>query len=644
MMKNVQRKVETNRLEERVMSKVSGKYGFARSQENETEDIYISNVERFFVQEGDKVSIKITDYNTNRGEIVKILERKTKFLVGEYFDNEVTSTILQFPKVFVRTKDSFEATNGDAVVVEITKYPEDGNMEGKIVEIVPINSLGTLYIKSLYIKYDLDEKGNFSNLEKEIKELQKEVIEEDFATRADKTHQKIFSIDPEDAKDLDDAVGLEKVGGNYLLSVHIADVSHYVKEGSLIDEKAAKRGNSIYIPQVCIPMLPEVLSNQICSLKEGALKLALSVDILFDEAGKVLESNVYKSVIKVTKNMTYDAVYNAVEGDFSKISEDYKEYVPKLSLMKELAGILRARRFKSGGLDLDLPETKISYQENMSSIEISKYDKSFANNMIEEFMLAANMAVAEQFFWLDVPFIFRVHEDPSVEKVEEALCSMGILESLKKDVSSKKIAEIIEQNCKNETEKKSLSMKILRALKQAAYSEKSNNHFGLGVKYYTHFTSPIRRYSDLFIHRVISEYLKNGLNSEIRMHKFTKQAAVYSMTCSVNEREAKDIERDFEKLYMCLYMADKVGETFQVSVENFTNIGIFVRIESNNICGLIHISNLRKYEYDMEDGMIFIPGSNKPLIVGSKLMVKAKEVIISERKIGFVIDDDVLTK
>jgi ribonuclease R len=636
MMKNVQRKVE-NRLVECIMCKVSGKYGFARTQENETEDIYISNVEKFFLQEGDKVSIKITDYNTSRGEIVKILERKTKFLVGEYFDNEVIPTTMQFPKVFVSKKNSFEASNGDAVVIEITKYPEDGNMEGRIVEIVPANSLNALYIKSLYIKYDLDGKGDFSNLDQELKELPKGVTKEDFATRVDKTHQEIFSIDPEDAKDLDDAVALEKNGENYLLSVHIADVSHYVKEGSLIDEKAAKRGNSIYIPQVCIPMLPEVLSNKICSLKEDALKLALSVDILFDKYGKVLESNVYKSVIKVTKNMTYDAVYNAVEGDFSKISEDYKDYVPKLSLMKELAGILRARRFKSGGLDLELPETKISYKEDMSLIEISKYDKTFSNNMIEEFMLAANMAVAEQFFWSNVPFIFRVHEDPSVEKVEEALCSMGILESLKKDVSSKKIAEIIERNCKNETEKKALSIKILRALKQAAYSEKSNNHFGLGVKYYTHFTSPIRRYSDLFIHRVISEYLKNGLSSEIRMHKFTKQAVVYSMTCSVNEREAKDIERDFEKLYMCLYMADKVGETFEANIENFTNIGIFVRIESNNICGLIHISNLRKYEYDMEDGMIFIPGSKNPLIVGSKLMVQTKQVLISERKIGFEI-------
>ena len=369
-----------------------------------------------------------------------------------------------------------------------------------------------------------------------------------FRTRRDLRGEEIFTIDGDDSKDLDDAVNVKKLpDGNYVLGVHIADVSHYVKEGSFFDQEAILRGTSIYMLDRVIPMLPVELSNGICSLNVGEDRLAISCVMEIDKRGQVISSDIFKSVIKVTERMTYKNVQKILDNSDKKVVKRYEEYINHFKLMEELAHVLKERRNKEGSLNLDIPETKVILDENGFAIDITKYDLTFANEIIEQFMLTANETVAEKFFWLEAPFIYRVHEAPDMDKVNELnkfLFNLGYrVKCNKEEVHPTAFAEVLDK-IKGKPEERVISTLVLRTLKVARYESENKGHFGIASKYYCHFTSPIRRYPDLFIHRIISKYLKQGYNlSDEEKTKYDSQATKYAETSSEREKVAQKVEK-----------------------------------------------------------------------------------------------------
>lgn len=620
------------------------KYGFALSRKDKVPDIYIPqelNAEAC-VMDGDIILVSIINEEKRVGKIVEILERATVSLVGIFSNNMVKPALPNLQDVYIKEKNQLSVTNGDAVLIEILKYPSlDAPAEGKILKVLRSKDDHNILIQALYAKHGLEEKGDFSHLEKELKKIKTEVTAEDFEGREDRTGQLVFTIDPPDAMDIDDAIALEIVDGKYKLSVHIANVTHYVKDGSAIDEKATKRCTSIYIPGTCIPMLPNILSNGICSLNEGVLRLALSADMIIDHTGQIIESRVYKSVIKVAKKMSYDKVYKAIEGLDPQIVEEYSEYIPKLKEMKELSLLLKQKRLLNGSIDLNVPETKISLNDSGDIDWVGAYEKTYANDMIEEFMLAANMSVAEYFFWLDIPFIYRVHDDPDPEKIADLsveLKKYGIKKALTGGMLANKLATIL-KDIQDEEIKSFIAEKILRSLKQARYSSEQSSHFGLAADYYCHFTSPIRRYPDTFIHRVIEALIDNNnvLPDELRQ-VFVEQAKKYAEESSRMEREADEIEREFDKLYLCIYMEDKIGEKFDSVITSVLPFGMFVKLP-NTVEGLIPIDSLSddKYVFDEEKSILVGKNSGKIYKPGIKQTVELTSCDAKLMQINFKI-------
>lgn len=481
-----------------------------------------------------------------------------------------------------------------------------------------------------------------SQIREELSQIPSKVTDNDTINRVDRTKEKVYTIDASDAMDLDDAVQVKKKSDGYLLSVYIADVSNYVKEGTFLNEEAIYRGTSIYIPGTVIPMLPKKLSNGICSLNQGVRRLTLAIDILFDKDGNVIESNVFKSVIRVTKKMSYDKVYKVICGEDEDVLKEYRDYIDDIMLMKELAVILNKKRKQSGSIDFDIPETKVVLDENKKVVDIKPYEITIANKIIEEFMLAANMQIAEKFYFLDIPFIYRIHEKPDEEKLREL---NEILSSYKlklkgiKNIHPKTLSTLID-NIEDEEEKRIISSYMLRTLKIAKYSEECLGHFGLAAKYYCHFTSPIRRYPDLFIHRVISDYIESGyVLSDKKIAKYATQAIEYSKTSSETEKNATLIERDFDDLYKCIYMSKFVGDEFEAVISNVTSFGIFVRLE-NTVEGLIsfdNINDLDYYIYDDKKHRLLGKETGKTFKIGDKLKVKLIRADIKLKEIDFMI-------
>ena len=497
-------------------------FGFVKISDDEP-DIFIAKKNKKDAMNGDIVEVKIIDENSGssrEGAIVKVVQRSTKQVVGIFeksrnFGFVVPDDNALGTDIFISKSNFGKAKNHQKVVVKITKYPRKGmKAEGKIIEVLGYEDETGVDMLSIIKEYNLESEFPKAVLE-EAKRVSKREIKK--GKRVDLRDKEIFTIDGEDAKDLDDAVCVDKNSdGIFTLGVHIADVSFYVEDGSLLNREAIKRGTSVYMLDRVIPMLPTELSNGCCSLNEGKDRYAISVIMTIDQKGKVIDSNIFKSIIKVTKRMNYHDVYKIIERKDKKVLAKYEPYINHFDRMKELAVILKQRRLKDGYLSLDIPESKITLDKSGKPIDIRPYETNFANEIIEQFMLLANETVAERFYWLEAPFIYRVHEKPDEDKVKELnkyLFNFGYrIKGKLDDVKPKAFSQILEE-VKGKEEERVVSNLLLRTLKVARYEAENKGHFGISSKYYCHFTSPIRRYPDLFIHRVISKYLE-GINIE----------------------------------------------------------------------------------------------------------------------------------
>ena len=485
-----------------------------------------------------------------------------------------------------------------------------------------------------------------SFVKEEAENIPQEINTEDIKNRKDLREDIIFTIDGEDAKDLDDAVCVTKnEEGNYILDVHIADVSYYVKEDSKLDKEAIKRGTSVYMFDRVIPMLPFELSNGICSLNAGKDRFALSCSMEIDNRGNVVSSDVYKSVIRVTERMTYTNVNKIINNEDEEVLQRYCNYIQNFKLMEELATILKNRRLQAGYLNLDIPESKIVLDENGKAVEVKKYETTFANEIIEQFMLTANETIAEKFYWLEAPFIYRVHEEPDYDKIEETnkfLFNIGEkIKASKDNIKSRAFSDVLEKLKGTEYEKV-ISTLILRTLKIAKYESENKGHFGIASKYYCHFTSPIRRYPDLFIHRVISEYLKKNYNlSEERISELEVKAEKYAQSSSETERNATKAERDAEDIKKAEFMEDKIGEEYMGIVSSITSFGMFVELEST-VEGLIRFENMGNeyFIYDENRKQLIGERTNRVFKIGDQVKIRVIEANKMLRKVAFELVED----
>lgn len=629
-------------------------FGFVKITGSD-EEIHIAKGYNNNALNGDTVVVKIIDeenVKTKEGKIVKIIKRDIDKIVGTFQnsrnfgfvvpDNDKIGT-----DIFISKKNFGGAKNNQKVVVKITKYPEKGkNAEGKIIEVIGNIDQAGVDMLCLIKEYNLPYEFPSFVLD-EAEQIEDEIDKAEIENRRDLRNKTIFTIDGEDAKDLDDAVYVEKLSnGNYKLGVYIADVSHYVKEGTFLDKEALTRGTSIYMLDRVIPMLPKKLSNGICSLNQGKDRLVLAVEMEIDDTGKVVSSDVFKGVINVTRRMSYTNVTKILENSDEKIVNEYKEYIPNFKLMEELAKILENRIQVNGSLDLDIPESKITLDENGKAIAVGKYELTFANSIIEQFMLTANETIAEKFFWLEAPFVYRVHEVPDMEKITELnrfLYNFGYkIKGSKDNIHPKEFAKVLEE-IKGKDEEMVLSTLILRTLKVARYEIENKGHFGISSKYYCHFTSPIRRYPDLFIHRIISKYLENNYNvTEEFKEEYNKIAENAAEQSSEKEKIAKKVERDSIDLKKAEFMQDKIGEVYDGIISSVTNFGIFVELE-NTVEGLIKFEDLGENEYfiyDDEHKHLIGERTSKIYKIGDKIKIQVLDANKETRKVAFAAYKD----
>ena len=581
-------------------------FGFV-AVEGEDDDIFISEDDTNGAFHGDQVEVTIKsapDGKRREGKVVRILSHGTTRLVGYFQKNKNFGFVVpdnqRFIKdVFVPLERSKGAVTGHKVVVELTKYGGDNkNPEGKIVEIIGhVNDPGT-DIMSIVKGYDLPIEFPEKVLN-QAERVAKDVSTADMAGRMNIRDWQMVTIDGEDAKDLDDAISLTKEGENYKLGVHIADVTNYVQEKSALDREAYKRGTSVYLVDRVIPMLPHILSNGICSLNEGEDRLALSCIMTINDKGNVVDYKIAETVICVDRRMTYTSVKKILEEQDEEECKKYEEFVPMFQMMEKVAGILREKRKKRGSIDFDFPETKMVLDEQGKPIELKPYDRNVATKIIEDFMLLANETVAEHYFWQEIPFVYRTHEQPDEEKIQKLAIfinnfghSMHIANNAVRPKEIQKLLVKVEGT----NEEALISRLALRSMKQAKYTPENTGHFGLATTYYCHFTSPIRRYPDLQIHRIIKEDLRGRMNENRREH-YEKILPEVTKQCSERERLAEEAERETIKLKKVEYMEEHIGEVFEGVISSITKWGIYVELP-NTIEGLVHVTNMHDDHYD----------------------------------------------
>lgn len=606
-------------------------FGFV-TIEGQDQDIYIGADKTKDAMHGDTVQIVVEAARNGRrpeGTVVRVLERTNKTLVGYYQkskgfgfvipDNQKITT-----DIFIPQGKDMGAVTGHKVVVTMTEYGgERKKPEGIITEIIGhVNDPGT-DIVSIVKAYGIPEEFP-PEVMRQVSRLPDEVLPEDMAGRKDLREWKTVTIDGEDAKDLDDAITITREESGYRLGVHIADVSHYVQESGPLDEEALSRGTSVYLVDRVIPMLPHKLSNGICSLNEGTDRLALSCIMEIDAQGRVTGHEIAETVIRVDRRMTYTAVNAIVTDRDEETMKQYEDFVEMFDLMKELADILREKRSQRGSIDFDFPETKIILDDKGKPVDIRPYDRNAATKIIEDFMLMANETIAEDYFWQELPFVYRTHDNPDSEKMKRLgvfINNFGYtIRTQNGEVHPKEIQKLLSR-IEGTEEEALISRLTLRSMRQAKYMPVCTGHFGLAAKYYTHFTSPIRRYPDLQIHRIIKENLRGNL-TEKRIAHYDKILTGVTVQCSAMERRAEEAERETVKLKKCEYMAKRIGEVFEGVISGVTNWGFYVELP-NTVEGLVHVSELHGDYYVFDEARMELRGETGGKIykLGQKVAV-----------------------
>ncbi len=633
-----------------VFSGTARGFGFV-TVEGWSEDVFIPPDQTGGALNGDTVRIVTEDGRRGKrteGTVIKVLKRANEELVGYFQKNRNFGFVVPDNQkigcdVFIPQGKDMGAVTGHKVVVRITDF-KDGkqNPEGKVVEILGhVNDPG-VDILSVVRAYDLPEKFPEAVMAQVEREIPDQVPEKDKAGRLDLRNLQMVTIDGEDAKDLDDAVSLTKeTDGDrvrYRLGVHIADVSHYVTEGSALDQEALRRGTSVYLVDRVIPMLPHRLSNGICSLNEGEDRLALSCLMEFDGAGRLLSHRIAETVIRVDRRMSYTEVNRIITDRDEKTEEKYRELAPMFFLMKELADILRKNRMKRGAVDFDFPESKIILDEKGKPVEIRPYERNAATRLIEDFMLAANETVAEDYFWQEAPFLYRTHDVPDPEKMRSLamfINNFGYTVRFQNgEIHPKELQKLLEK-IEGTQEEALLSRLVLRSMKQAKYTVINSGHFGLAAKYYTHFTSPIRRYPDLQIHRIIKENLRGGLSGKRAAH-YERLLPAVAVQTSALERRADEAERETEKLKKCQYMSRFVGEEFDGVISGVAGWGFYVELP-NTVEGLVRIADLRDDYYIFDEKSLELKGemTRRTFRLGQKVRVQVTGTDRFSRTVDF---------
>ncbi|MDU1412373.1 MAG: ribonuclease R [Clostridium sp.] len=584
----------------------------------------------------------------SEGEIVRIVERKNKRLVGIYEDSRNFGFVVPDDKkipqdIFISKGDRAGAKTGEIVVVEITSWPEKRrNPEGRIVEILGNKGDRGIDILTIIRKHNLPEEFP-RDVERFTENIPEEISQEEINRRRDLRDVTMVTIDGEDAKDLDDAVSIELLSnGNYKLGVHIADVSHYVTEGNPLDKEAFKRGTSVYLIDRVIPMLPKKLSNGVCSLNPKVDRLALSCFMEIEpKHGKVIDHDIFESVIRTNERMTYTDVTKILRDEDKETIEKYKHLYNEFKNMGALYEILNKKRMNRGAIDFDFAECKIKLDENGKPVDISIYERAIANTIIEEFMLVCNETIAEHFFWMNVPFVYRIHEDPDMEKLvhfSEFAYNLGYPVRIKEDEVHPKDLQKVLELVRGKKEETVVSTLLLRSMMKAKYSQACVGHFGLAAKYYCHFTSPIRRYPDLVIHRIIKEILRQGGLNEKREKKLKTFVVEASRQSSDTEKIAVEAEREVDDLKKAEFMLDKIGEEFEGIISSVTNFGMFVELP-NTIEGLVHITELRDDYYVYDDRHLCLIGERTKNVyrLGDEIKVICSKVDIDNHEIYFEV-------
>lgn len=622
-------------------------FGFVIPDNNEIQDIFIPASDLNGALHGDKVMAKLISRGENgrkqEGEIVRILERANNRIVGTFESSKNFGFVISDDKrismdVFVSKSEINGAKTNDKVVVEITKWPDKRrNPEGRIIEVLGHkNDVGT-DILSIIRNYDLSEEFP-DNVINEANNIPEDISSYDLSQRIDLRDKTIFTIDGADAKDLDDAVSIDKLNnGNYKLGVHIADVTHYVREKNPLDKEALKRGTSVYLVDRVIPMLPKKLSNGVCSLHPNVSRLTLSVFMEIDKTGKVIDHKVAESIIESKERLTYTDVSDLLENNDEDIKKRYKHIEKDLRVMEELCNILTKKREKRGAIDFDFDEAKIILDEEGKPIDVKKYERRIANRMIEEFMLVCNETVAEYMYWTDIPFVYRVHEEPNEEKINEFnkfIHNFGYHLKGSNDIHPKELQSLLEK-IEGTREETVINTLMLRSLKKAKYSHESLGHFGLATQYYCHFTSPIRRYPDLQIHRIIKYFINNQL-SKTKIKKLEKHVVTVAEKSSKRERVAVEAERETDDLKKAEYMADRINEVYEGIISSVMHFGFFVELD-NTIEGLVRVSDLVDdyYIYDSENYCFRGESTNKTYKIGDVAKIRVAKADVSKREIDF---------
>ncbi|MBI5234373.1 MAG: ribonuclease R [Deltaproteobacteria bacterium] len=625
-------------------------YGFVIAEDGGS-DLFISPGRIKGAMHGDRVVARIEGTRKDgkkEGGIIKILSRANKTIVGTFKKEKGFGIVMPSDErildhIVIPEALSLDAANGMVVTAEITRWPiKHLSATGRVIEVLGEPASPDVEIEVILRKYGLNH--SFSKkVSEEAASIADEVSASDIKNRVDLRAIRTFTIDGEKAKDFDDAVSIERTKKGFILLVSIADVSHYVKEGSDLDMEAFKRGTSVYFPDRCVPMLPPKLSNNICSLNPHVDRLTLTAELEFDHEGAVLKKRFYESVIKSAERLTYTTVKGLLEDQNAELKKRYTDIIEDLGLMKELALKLSKRRFNEGSIDFDLPEPEIIISIEGRIEDIVRSERNIAHRIIEEFMLSANTAVAKEFSAKKLPFIYRIHEKPSADTMEgfrEFVSAFGIvLKRHGKNTIPGELAAVI-RKVAGRPEEKLVNHVLLRSMKQAVYSTENKGHFGLAFEDYTHFTSPIRRYPDLIVHRLLKKLIHRKYSEKDREHYGSALPAIASQN-SAMERKAMEAEREIVDLKKAQFMKDKEGEIFEGLVSTVTGFGLFVELKEYFVEGLVHITSLDDDYYLFDEKRHTLTGrhTKKRFSIGDPVKATVARVDIARRRIDLVLED-----